>query len=146
MKSGKLWMAVAILLASSVAGVAQTSPDLEQGMKPYGSYHGGAIDSVSLTNQNLTLHAPLFAYSQRGGELAFPVSLLYNNKVFSIQKQGVQCAPGTPLESVPQATFQDRVWAGTPGHRRGQQRQQRADLGARLSWPSDCSHRYELDL
>jgi hypothetical protein len=82
-----------LLLVPVVA--AQVSPDLEQGMKPYGSYHGGAIDQVSLTNQNLTLQAPLFAYSQRGGELAYPIVLRYNNKNFSLYQ--TPCSPGTKL-------------------------------------------------
>jgi RHS repeat-associated protein len=82
-----------LLLVPVVA--AQVSPDLEQGMKPYGSYHGGAIDQVSLTNQNLTLQAPLFAYSQRGGELAYPIVLRYNNKNFSLYQ--APCSPGTKL-------------------------------------------------
>jgi RHS repeat-associated protein len=90
-----------VLFAASLALQAQTSPDVEQGMKPYGSYHGGAIDNVSLTNQNLYLHAPLFAYSQRGGELAFPVSLLYNNKVFKIRQTTLPCAAGTPPNLCP---------------------------------------------
>ncbi|MGC2695654.1 MAG: hypothetical protein WA738_07670, partial [Candidatus Angelobacter sp.] len=83
-----------VLLFASVA-LSQVSPDLEQGMKPYGSYHGGAIDQVSLTNQNLILQANLFTYSQRGGELAYPIVLRYNNKNFSLYQ--TPCAPGTKL-------------------------------------------------
>jgi YD repeat-containing protein len=92
MNSGKQWMAVVILLACSVAGVAQTSPDLEQGMKPYGSYHGGNLDNISLTNGNLYFEAPLFSYSQRG-DLAYPIVLRYNNKNFSIYQP--PCPPPT---------------------------------------------------
>jgi hypothetical protein len=83
------------VLGGAMVGLGQVSPDLEQGMKPYGSYHGGAIDQVGLNNQNLFLRAPLFAYSQRGGELAYPVVLQYNNKNFSMYQP--PCAPGAKL-------------------------------------------------
>src|SRR5579864_9180304 len=86
------WMA--LILLGSVAACAQTSPDLEQGMKPYGSYHGGNLDRISLTNGNLFFQADLLAYSQRGGELAYPIVLQYNNKVFSFFEQ--PCAPHSP--------------------------------------------------
>ncbi len=92
MNSGKQWMAVVILLACSVAGVGQTSPDLEQGMKPYGSYHGGNLDNISLTNGNLYFEAPLFSYAQRG-DLAYPIVLRYNNKNFSFYQP--PCPPPT---------------------------------------------------
>jgi hypothetical protein len=45
---------------------AQNDPIAEQGIKPYGAYHGGDIDVVSLVNGKLDLHAPLFSYHQRG--------------------------------------------------------------------------------
>src|SRR5262249_43711329 len=84
-----------LLAAGSSVMVAQASPDVEQGIKPYGSYHGGAIDTVSLSNGNLFLHAGLFTYSQRGGELAYPISLQYNNKNFGVYQPA--CPPGTKL-------------------------------------------------
>ena len=43
-----------VVLLSASFVVAQVEPNLEQGMKPYGSYHGGDIDVVSLSNGNLT--------------------------------------------------------------------------------------------
>ena len=44
-------------------------PTLERGMKPYGTFEGGSIDSISTTNGNLNLHIPLVSYPQRGGKL-----------------------------------------------------------------------------
>jgi hypothetical protein len=38
---------------------AQDLAGLEQGIKPYGSYHGGDIDSISMVNGNLALNIPL---------------------------------------------------------------------------------------
>jgi RHS repeat-associated protein len=87
-----LWLAMALL--ASIDAPAQTPPDLEQGLKPFGSYHGGALDTVSLTNGNLFFQADLFTYSQRGGELTYPIVLRYNNKVFSLFSQ--PCPPATP--------------------------------------------------
>jgi hypothetical protein len=88
-------MSLAILLLASISAGAQALPDVEQGLHPYGSYHGGAIDQVSLTNGNLTLQVGLFAYSQRGGELSYPITLRYNGKNFSIYQD--PCPPGTKL-------------------------------------------------
>ncbi|HET7108345.1 MAG TPA: RHS repeat-associated core domain-containing protein [Candidatus Acidoferrum sp.] len=58
---------------------AQTNPNLETGLKPYGSFEGGNIDSISLTNGNLTLRIPLFSYPQRGS-IPGNINLSYNNK------------------------------------------------------------------
>ncbi len=78
------WMVLLVVLVSGMVCLGQVPADLEQGVKPYGSYHGGAIDQVGLNNQNLFLHASLLSYSQRGGELVYPVVLQYNNKNFSL--------------------------------------------------------------
>jgi RHS repeat-associated protein len=87
-------MGLAILFLASISAGAQALPDVEQGLHPYGSYHGGAIDQVSLTNGNLTLQAGLLAYSQRG-ELGYPITLRYNGKNFSLYQE--PCPPGTQL-------------------------------------------------
>ena len=58
---------------------AQTSPNLEQGLKPYGSYQGGNIDTVNLSNGNLMLHIPLVSYPQRG-DLQMSFFIRYNDK------------------------------------------------------------------
>ena len=57
---------------------AQTLAGVEQGIKPYGSYEGGKIDSISMVNGSLTLNIPLVSYSQRG-ELKLVFRLVYNN-------------------------------------------------------------------
>src|SRR5712675_2313760 len=62
---------------------AQNDVNLDQGLKPYGSYMGGNIDTVSLTNGNLMLHIPLVSYPQRGGRLSLAFYLRYNNKGFN---------------------------------------------------------------
>lgn len=56
--------AVLFFFAAHLAN-AQDSAGMEQGTKPYGSYHGGDIDSISVVNGKLTLHVPLISYPQR---------------------------------------------------------------------------------
>jgi len=50
----------------SALAFAQTNVNEEQGLKPYDSWHGGDLDSVSLTNGGLSLHIPLASFPQRG--------------------------------------------------------------------------------
>src|ERR1035441_2750022 len=71
-----------IFLYCSVA-FAQATPDVEQGLKPFGSYDGGNIDSVSLSNGNVNLHIPLLSYPQRGDRLPLRFFIYYNNKGYS---------------------------------------------------------------
>jgi RHS repeat-associated protein len=61
----------AYFLITSIAVQAQLNvdPTLERGLKPYGSFEGGAIDSISVVNGSLNLHIPLVSYPQRGGKL-----------------------------------------------------------------------------
>ncbi|MGH9670813.1 MAG: hypothetical protein ACRD3A_11970 [Terriglobales bacterium] len=76
----KRLLVTAVLAGASLAAWAQADPAIQQGLKPYGSYHGGDIDSVSLTNGNLTLHISVASYPQRGDKLTFNFFALYNNK------------------------------------------------------------------
>ncbi|MHB8652643.1 MAG: hypothetical protein ACYDA9_02060 [Terriglobia bacterium] len=71
---------ITLLGPRSTPLTAQDAPEFEIGLKPYGTFHGGDIDSVSLTNGNLTVHASLWSNSQRGGKLTKALTILYNNK------------------------------------------------------------------
>ncbi len=75
MKLSKLWLVIlAIILAGSIPVLAQSNPNEEQGLKPYDSWHGGDLDSVSLSNGGLVLHLPLASFPQRGNlDLSFMV-------------------------------------------------------------------------
>lgn len=55
--------------------IAQDNVAFEQGVKPYGSYHGGDIDSISMANVQPTIHIPLISYPQRGGKLKVDFSV-----------------------------------------------------------------------
>ena len=70
------------LFCISVAN-AQTNPNIENGLKPFGSYDGTDIDSVDLFTGNLTVHIPLFAYPQRG-TLKNEFVMVENGKMFKV--------------------------------------------------------------
>ncbi len=59
------------------------------GMQPYQSYHGGDIDSISLTSGTLTMGVPFIVYPQRG-KLHLSFNLFYNNQW---QHQAQLCIP-----------------------------------------------------
>src|SRR5882672_3765577 len=83
MRSFKLWMLVAVILAGSVSVFAQENPNEAQALKPYDSWHGGDLDSVSLINGGLSMHLPLAAFPQRGNlDLSFMVR--FSNKQWHV--------------------------------------------------------------
>jgi hypothetical protein len=69
MRTAMLWMLLGVMLARSFPGLAQTNVNEEQGMKRYDSWHGGDLDSVSMTNGGMVLHIPLVSFPQRGNRL-----------------------------------------------------------------------------
>jgi len=74
-----LVLAFTIFFLSVSVGNAQDVAGVEQGFKPYGSYHGGDIDSVSMSNLNPGVHIPLISYPQRGGKLNVGFEVVFNN-------------------------------------------------------------------
>src|SRR5260370_15829054 len=98
MKFGKL-LAVVTLLSGTV--IAQISVNEEQGMKPYDSWHGGDLDSVSMTNGGMVLHIPLASFPQRGNlDLSF--SVYSNTKQWQTWVNPVECAnPNDPNGCTP---------------------------------------------
>src|ERR1051326_813820 len=83
MNPARLTVLFLVAALSTASAIAQNDVNLDQGLKPYGSYMGGNIDTVSLTNGNLMLHIPLVSYPQRGGRLKLAFYLRYNNKGFA---------------------------------------------------------------
>lgn len=79
MRASRLLIVGVVVMLAFVSAMAQNDPSLDTGLKPYGSYQGGDLDSVSLTNGNLTLHIPLAAYPQRGS-LGYSPRIIYNSK------------------------------------------------------------------
>jgi RHS repeat-associated protein len=75
-----------LALLLSLPALAQESPNLENGLKAYGTYDETALDTISLSNGNLALHVPLpFSYAQRGGKLGAAYYLVQNSKAWSVQ-------------------------------------------------------------
>lgn len=69
---------VICLLLSAISLFGQTQ-DLDTGLLPYQSYHGGDIDSINLENGNSVLHLPLIEFPQCG-DLKFGYYLFHNGK------------------------------------------------------------------
>jgi len=62
----------------------------DSGLKPYGSFHGGDIDTISLVNGKFDLHAPLVSWPQRG-KLQFGFTIRYDSPRYSEDRD----EPGT---------------------------------------------------
>ena len=73
----QLALCISVLFANVAS--AQTNPNLETGLKPYGAFDSTTFDSINISNGNLTLDIPIFDYPQRGG-VTVRVRLAYNNK------------------------------------------------------------------
>jgi RHS repeat-associated protein len=103
----KLVWLFALLLFASIPTHAQGDPTLERGLKPYGSFEGGSIDSISTTNGNLNIHIPLVSYQQRGGKLNLSFSVQYRNNSY------VHSGPGIPdcVQTHNNCTYGDNVSA-----------------------------------
>jgi RHS repeat-associated protein len=74
-------VALLVTYATLFANLAhgQVNPDQQQGLAPYQSFQGGAIDQVNLFNGNPYGRVPIVNYPQRG-KLRFSFSLNSNNK------------------------------------------------------------------
>ncbi len=87
-----LAVSLAFLFCGAAQIYAQSDPTTEQGLKPYGSFHGGDIDSISMVNLKPNIHIPLLSYPQRG-QLSLGFSIVYTNPVYV---PNVQCQPVPP--------------------------------------------------
>src|SRR6266481_318670 len=92
---------VMLILLGAVSGFAQSNVNEERGLKPYESWHGGDLDSVSLTNGGLVLHIPLASFPQRGNlDLSF--SIYSNTKQWQARVNSVECSnPNDPSGCTP---------------------------------------------
>ena len=71
-----------VYLCISPPARAQLPPELEQGLKDFESYHGGAVDNINMATGNITLDIPLFSIPQRGHHLTVNYRIFHNNKQF----------------------------------------------------------------
>src|SRR5260221_6018775 len=74
-----------LLLAMTLAAVAQEEPNLARGLTPYGSYNEGNIDNVNLSNGNVNIRMDLWRVPQRG-KLNLDYFWMYNNKSFFVEE------------------------------------------------------------
>ncbi len=89
---------VLVVAAFSWTSAAQSgNTTTESGLKPFGSYHGGDIDTISLVNGKLDLHAPLVSWPQRG-KLGFGFTIRYLDPSYEEDRDipGTCGTPGNP--------------------------------------------------
>jgi RHS repeat-associated protein len=81
------WLCVLLIVGVSAQTVfAQDDPNFEIGLKPFGSYQMGNIDTINLSNGSLGVDIPLLSYPQRGGKLTLDFTLHYfNGSSYQIQ-------------------------------------------------------------
>ncbi|HZS27891.1 MAG TPA: hypothetical protein VFB76_11735, partial [Candidatus Angelobacter sp.] len=83
MKLARSAVMFAIIFAASSLLCAQSAPNLENGVKSFGSYDGSSIDTVNLQNGNVMVHIPLFSYPERG-KMAVSFSAQLNSKNWQV--------------------------------------------------------------
>ncbi len=66
---------ICCLFAVGAIAAAQDLPIDEKGLKPFGTYLGGNLDSISMSNGSLTLHIPVLVISPTWWET--PCQLLH---------------------------------------------------------------------
>jgi RHS repeat-associated protein len=79
-------------IAATICAFGQAAN--EQGIKPSGSYHGGDIDSVNVSNRHLELRIPLLGYPQRGNALKLNFVARFHNAVWN---ERTDCAATTNI-------------------------------------------------
>jgi hypothetical protein len=84
---------ICLFILNLVLATAQDLGGVEQGIKPYGAYHGGDIDSISMVNGKLTLHISLISYPQRGGKLHTGFSVVYSNPLYQLTDNCLNVPP-----------------------------------------------------
>ena len=89
---------ITMTVATGVAAGQAIAPDLQPGLMPYQSYHGGDIDKINLSNGILNVQIPLISYPQRGGKLKLDFALAFNSKPLVYQKF---CTPQIPKGPAP---------------------------------------------
>ena len=79
-----LVLALCIFPGSAVAQAppSDTDSDLQVGLKTFGSYQGGDLDSIDTTTGKLTVHIPLLSYPQLG-RLHLDYSIHYDSPIFT---------------------------------------------------------------
>jgi YD repeat-containing protein len=82
-----MWAILIVFFMTLTTGSlhAQDNANFEIGLKPFGAYQMGNIDSVGFGNGSLAADIPLISYPQRGGKLKLEFSVHYSNAAYSLQ-------------------------------------------------------------
>jgi RHS repeat-associated protein len=84
-----------VLLSSPVIALGQEGSIFELGLKPYGSFEGGDIDTVDVMNFAVHVNIPLFSYRQRGGILQMPIAYTAVSQIIArVNFGGTGCLQG----------------------------------------------------
>jgi RHS repeat-associated protein len=102
----RLCSLVLFLAAGSFLAPGQSNSNTDQGLKPYESFQGGMLDSVTMTGGNLFFHETEYAVGQRG-RVGLTFSLQYNNKGLRLQ---IICPGGTGTGCT---TSYKWIWVGS---------------------------------
>lgn len=86
MKKSLHLVAFALCFLTAAPVLAQTNPNLEVGLKAFGSYEGSDFDIVNLANGNLTIFYPIYSFPQRGSQLKASLRIYYNNKGWGVRR------------------------------------------------------------
>src|ERR1700694_1176094 len=73
-----------LLTLGAVDAYAQVQPNIDSGVHAFGSYHGGYVETVSLSNGNVLFRIPLVSYPQRGGKLGVEYFIVDNAKKWQV--------------------------------------------------------------
>jgi len=107
-----LWVvAIVTLIQSSL--IAQTNPNIDNGIKPFGSYDARSIDHIDLASGGLSLHIPLVSFPQRGSFPPISYSIGFAGKQLTILDHCVTKLGDTTCNP----RWTPRTWddTGTPG-------------------------------
>jgi hypothetical protein len=90
MSATRLCFLILLTLAGNLLAPAQANVNEEQSLKRYDAWHGGDLDSISMTGGGLALHIPLLSFPQRGNlDLSF--SIYRSSKQWRTRINSVEC-------------------------------------------------------
>lgn len=94
----RLSLVLALLMSLNQSAIAQSAAARpERGIAPADSYAVSDIESVNLTNGNLSLSIPLAALPpMSGGKLSWTLRAVYNSKAWDTVRSGIQPDPLDP--------------------------------------------------
>lgn len=84
--------------ATAQSPTGENDSDLQLGIKTFGSYHGGDLDSIDTTSGKLTVHIPLLSYPQLG-RLHLNYSIHYDSPMFTWFNDGIDPPGWLPISS-----------------------------------------------